>query len=204
MIRQVASLILLGALLVSGVAAAEPASCQRDSDCDDCKVCRGSDAASRCVDPGAYECKKSEDCDHYELCDFFRDDKQYCGGLCRDWGAPCASDADCPECSICVQGTESRQCRGFGLADCTIDADCSGGQICDLLRDAYPQCGGTCGAEDGKDKTRTEVTGFGCSASASASGFGVTGPGGLVLALLLFGLLHVGPYLCGPRNRVAP
>ena len=174
--RVVAQCVMFTTMFVTGVAAAEPAACQRDTDCDDCRVCQGVDGARRCVDPGAYECKDSEDCDHYELCDYFRDDKQYCGGVCRGWGDPCASDADCPECSVCVQGTESRQCRGFGLADCTADADCSGEQICDLLRDAYPQCGGNCGAEEGKDKTRTEVTGFGCAAA---------GQSGLWLALLL-------------------
>jgi len=187
MIRISVLLAPLVVLVLPLSVAAEPAACVTSKDCDGCGVCSGSDGARRCVEPGGYECLTSEDCDHYELCDLYRDDKPACGGICRDWGEPCTSDADCPECSICVQGAESRQCRGFGVAECVQDEDCGAGEICDPLRDNHPQCGGTCRAEDEQDKTRTEVTGFSC---------GAAGQGGFSFALLL--LAALGLRRCSP------
>jgi len=41
----------------------------------------------------------------------------------------CASDEDCPACSVCVNGA----CMGTGVVECATDGDCGEGEICQVV-----------------------------------------------------------------------
>jgi hypothetical protein len=114
-----------GGSCCSGVCSTEKqevgSDCDQDSDC--CSdYCRTSTFADDPVNTCAANCRGKACTTEDGCCRGFSCASGRCGG-CKDFGAPCASDAEC--CfSACAAHVGQKQCLSFAGGPCAKDTDC--------------------------------------------------------------------------------